>query len=269
MTAHTGGPPSVASSIHRAFSRHPISAYIVIAFGWAWTLTPLVSISVLFGLVALFGPAVAAIVVSRTDGSASALRRRITDWRSPARSYLMAIGIPFGIAAVALAAWLATGHGQPGLGSVSAIELLIFVLVIGEEIGWRGFLLPRLRERMSLPAAGLVTGVIWTAWHLPIYLAPGQGPVAFAVFAWWVLPLAIVMAFVAERARYGVLVMTVMHGTANVATVILLPGVDHTWTMLATGTAYLLLATTLVAGSRSAVRGPRSDAAPVPTKEMA
>ena len=127
------------------------------------------------------------------------------------------------------------GNPAPGLGSVSAIEVMIFVLVIGEEIGWRGFLMPRLRARMSLPAAGLVTGIIWTVWHLPIYLQPDQGLADFAVFAWWVVPFAVVMGFVAERARYSVIVATVMHGAANVSIPILLPHVALNWALLATG----------------------------------
>ena len=39
---------------------------------------------------------------------------------------------------------------------------------IGEEIGWRGFLLPALLERMSLVKSLLITGLIWACWHLPL-----------------------------------------------------------------------------------------------------
>ena len=148
-------------------------------------------------------------------------------------------------------AYILLGHPAPGIGSISAIEILIFGLVIGEEIGWRGFLMPRLRARFSLPAAGVITGIVWALWHLPIYLAPGEGPAAFAVFAWWVVPFAVVMGFVAEQARYSVVVATVMHGAANIAMPILLPNVDHTWTMLAVGSIYAVLAVSLVAYSRS------------------
>ncbi|MGC1303706.1 MAG: type II CAAX endopeptidase family protein [Caulobacteraceae bacterium] len=41
---------------------------------------------------------------------------------------------------------------------------------LGEEIGWRGFLAPRLVGRMGFTAGALVTGLIWTAWHVPILL---------------------------------------------------------------------------------------------------
>ncbi len=238
------------ATVKGAIARHPVPAYLAIAFGASWSMTGLLSISLMFGLLALFGPALAAIVVSWADGTSGQLRSRITDWRQSPRAYLVAFVTPFAVTAVALGAYVLTGHSAPGLGSVSSIEIILFVLVIGEEIGWRGFLMPRLRTRLSLPAAGLATGIVWTLWHLPIYLAPDQGLAAFLVFAWWVVPFAIVMGFVAERARYSVLVATVMHGAANLAMPILLPGVDHTWTMLATGSVYLVLAISLSAHAR-------------------
>lgn len=228
-------------AIRNAIAQRPIASYLLIAFASTWALTPLVSISVGFGLLALFGPALAAVVVSWAEGSGGVLRARITDWRHPIRVYALAFGLPFAVAAVALAIHVLTGGTSPGLGTISAIELVIFVLVIGEEIGWRGFLQPRLRKRMALVPAGLATGVAWTLWHLPIYLAPTGGVAAFAVFAWWVLPLAVVMGAVAERARWSVIVATIMHGAANIATPILLPGVDRGWTLIATGAIYLLL----------------------------
>ncbi len=240
-THRVGAIPALKGAI----ARHPIPAYLVIAFGASWSMTALLSVSLMFGLLALFGPALGAVIVCWADGSIGDLRGKVTDWRASRSSYLAAFGIPFGATAVGLAAYLLLGHPAPGLGSISAIEILIFVLVIGEEIGWRGFLMPRLRSRLSLPAAGVVTGIVWSLWHLPIYLQPGQDLAAFAAFAWWVVPFAVVIGFVAERARYSVIVATVMHGAANVAMPILLPGVDRTWTMLATGSIYLLIAISL------------------------
>ena len=259
--------PRIAS-VRSMISRHPIASYVAIAFASSWALTGLLSVSILFGLLALFGPTVAAFVVSWADGSLVELRQRITVRRAAPRLYVLAMAVPFTVAGTAAALWTVAGHPAPGVGSIGAIEILIFVLVIGEEIGWRGFLLPRLRASLSLPAAGLVTGIVWNLWHLPIYLQPGQGLAAFAVFAWWVIPFAVVMGFVAERARFSVLVATVMHGSANVAIPILLPGVDRSWTMLAAGTLYLLVAITLVARSRSVSRNPGPNAARLYTKEI-
>ena len=41
---------------------------------------------------------------------------------------------------------------------------------LGEEIGWRGFLTPRLVERFGFSAASVIAGLIWGCWHLPILL---------------------------------------------------------------------------------------------------
>ena len=69
-----------------------------------------------------------------------------------------------------------------GAGGLSAFNLLIIQILqlaligpviniiptLGEELGWRGYLLPKLREFFSDPAALLITGVIWGIWHAPI-----------------------------------------------------------------------------------------------------
>ena len=237
-------------SLRTVIARRPLLAYIVIAFGFSWAFTVLVSVSIAFGLLALFGPALAAIVVTWADGTLGELRARISDWREPVRWYALAFGIPFAVAAVALGIYVLIGNPAPGLGGISAIELVIFVLVIGEEIGWRGFLQPHFRTRLGLVPAGLATGVIWTLWHLPIYLQPEQGLSAFVVFAWWVVPLAVVMGFVAEQARFSVIVATVMHGSANIATPILLPSVDRQWTLIVTGALYVFMAVGIAIWSR-------------------
>ena len=99
---------------------------------------------------------------------------------------------------------------------------------------------------MSLLESGLLTGIVWVLWHLPLYLQPDVAEGAFFAFAWWVLPLAVVMGYVAEPARYSVIVATVMHGAANIATPILLPGVAIGTVMLVTGAIYAAVACALV-----------------------
>ncbi len=47
---------------------------------------------------------------------------------------------------------------------------IVFSLIegLGEEIGWRGFLMPRLRRSMSMPVMLIVSGTIWGLWHAPM-----------------------------------------------------------------------------------------------------
>jgi membrane protease YdiL (CAAX protease family) len=49
----------------------------------------------------------------------------------------------------------------------------IFILAIGEEIGWRGFLQPRLTELLGIKRALLLTGVVWVVWHYSFFLLAG------------------------------------------------------------------------------------------------
>ena len=61
------------------------------------------------------------------------------------------------------------------------------------------------------------------------------------------------MGFVVEGARYSVIVATVMHGAANIATPILLPGVDRTAWLVVTGAIYMVVAAGLVLRQRTSV----------------
>ena len=67
--------------------------------------------------------------------------------------------------------------------------LVIFLIAIGEEYGWRGFLLPRLLNRFSLFKSSLVLGLIWGFWHFPAYLIGTGVPqeMSFLVFLLWVV----------------------------------------------------------------------------------
>jgi membrane protease YdiL (CAAX protease family) len=55
------------------------------------------------------------------------------------------------------------------VGSVTFGPIINSVIALGEEVGWRGYLLPKLVP-LGMPAAHLVSGVIWGLWHAPIVL---------------------------------------------------------------------------------------------------
>jgi hypothetical protein len=90
---------------------------------------------------------------------------------------------------------------------------------LGEEIGWRGFLLPALLRRMRPLAAAVVLGVVWGLWHLPIDLAAGFGlhgvgaVVARVIFA---VPLSILFTWFFLRSGGSMLVALLLHTSINV-----------------------------------------------------
>lgn len=48
-----------------------------------------------------------------------------------------------------------------------AVALVLLPVFLGEELGWRGYLFPKLKEIMPRPAAYAVSGILWGAWHTP------------------------------------------------------------------------------------------------------
>lgn len=92
-------------------------------------------------------------------------------------------------------------------------------LALGEEIGWRGFLYPRLRAKLGDPGAVVAVGVIWGVWHAPLLLLGYNYPslpagwrlVWMSVFC---IELTAVLAWVRQRSR-SVWPAAIGHGTVN------------------------------------------------------
>ncbi len=151
------------------------------ARGWL----PLDPSSDLLGAARGYTPALAAVVttlaLSGREGLA-ALWKRVTKWRVAPWLCALALLGPLGASVVALLGARLSGTVAPFAPDAIPLPKLVIVFVffaivdgpLGEEIGWRGFLLPKLLERRGPLAASLVVGVVWYLWHLPLYIATGR-----------------------------------------------------------------------------------------------
>lgn len=91
---------------------------------------------------------------------------------------------------------------------------------LGEEIGWRGFLVPELNNWLGFRGACLVSGAVWTLWHLPAILFRGYGvtgtPKSYQVVCFAVLVMATSVILAWLRIRSGsVWPATILHATHN------------------------------------------------------
>ena len=91
---------------------------------------------------------------------------------------------------------------------------------LGEELGWRGFALPRLLKDRSALSAGVVLGVIWGVWHLPAFLIAGtpQNSMSFPTFIVGAIALSVLMTWAFKGTRGSVLAAVLIHWTFNTCT---------------------------------------------------
>jgi membrane protease YdiL (CAAX protease family) len=205
-------------------ARHPLAVFFTASVGLGWLVTigaiQLASSPLLLPLIAIpvsFIPAVVAWLVLRIGGNAgerSAWRRRLTRVRVGWRWYAVALlALPVvhlaGIGLAAIAGGKVSLHPQ-------ALALLpLFVLTnFGEEVGWRGYALPNLQDRMSPLAASLVLGVIWGAFHWAALSMNADAPLAYiAISTLQLVAISVLMTFAFNGSGQSVPVVTLMHAT--------------------------------------------------------
>jgi membrane protease YdiL (CAAX protease family) len=88
---------------------------------------------------------------------------------------------------------------------------------VGEETGWRGFATPWLQARFGSLGGGIMTGIIWSFWHIPLFLMPGsvQYGSSMVSFTSTLICWSVVMAMLANKARGSVWVAILFHAAVN------------------------------------------------------
>ena len=176
-------------------------------------------------LVGVFAPALVGVALTRYRDGAAGMRSligRTVAWEVAPRFYVFAVLFyPLARLAAAVLARLATGV-WPAFSNESAGVMLVATLLstpvqAGEELGWRGFLLPKLSARVGLPAASVIVGVVWAAWHLPFFFMAGTDKSAqpFPSYAAGVTALSVVMAWLYWRTQGSLLLTMLMHAAVN------------------------------------------------------
>lgn len=228
MEARTFGE-RVQATVDRTLGRTPIElsspwVFFVIAFGITWAfwipaiflgLTFDSALGLVFLLLGLTGPGIAGVGLmyllyeeeSRTD-----FWDRVTNPRRIGRRWYLAVFLypPVTFAVAAGVDILLGGRGYflggwvPQLTSNPAAFLptLLFASLppILEELGWRGYALDQLQRTRSALAAGLILGVMWAVWHLPLFLIGGTNQhdvVGFLTLRFWLFMVGVVALSVA------------------------------------------------------------------------
>ncbi len=215
---------------------HPLAAYFCLVFVAAWLVwLPMVAsvrglIGVRFPPLTLWlagvAPIGAATLVEWLAGGREEVGRlygRFAVRGVSVRWYIAAAGLPvcFGLLTVGLRL-LSAGQALP----LSALPLAALALGKGllyapvavfEEVGWRGCALPRLQARLPALASSLVLGLVWAAWHLPLWWlgAFGYGGMDPLLWAIDVLSVSTVITWLYNNGCGSLWLPCLFHGVAN------------------------------------------------------
>jgi membrane protease YdiL (CAAX protease family) len=126
---------------------------------------------------------------------------------------------------------------------------------LGEELGWRGFLMPELLRRMNPLAASVVLGVAWGLWHLPIDLHAGfgvEGPGAILMRVIYAIPLTVLFTWFYLRSNGSLLVALLLHASLDVVGDLGLSGIERGWMIFF---VFVVIAALIVAVASPAMQG--------------
>ncbi len=155
-------------------------------------------------------------------------RPATASWRSPPVWWLVALLL---FPAVGVLGTLVVGGpdelGQGSAWPTSATNLLLVLVTtalfggpLGEELGWRGFALPRLQVAHTPLVASVVIGLVWGLWHLPLHLrgdydSMGGLATGFGLRLASQVAVAVVFTWLFNRSHRGLVAVVLLHASLN------------------------------------------------------
>lgn len=200
----------------------------------------------------IFSPTISGLVVSGIIGGWSEVKRLLaglTRWKVGLRWYFWALFLLLGPLVIALV-YIALGHPaaglKPGVTNSSLLGIIVFQLFsgpVGEELGWRGFALPRLQAKYSALVSSLILGVIWTFWHLPFFYLTGatQVGIPMPIYLFLVLTITFYLTWLYNNTRGSLIITILAHFTYNLSSTLIAGAVSLMPAMLFYMTAGPLL----------------------------
>ncbi|ADI74091.1 Abortive infection protein [Methanohalobium evestigatum Z-7303] len=237
-------------SIRERVIHHPVVSFFLLAYmiSWLGFLPSILDIDESFGglnlLVAQFGPAIAGgLIIWYTGGPIREWVGSIIHWRVPLKWWIITLVFPIFVFGATSLGFILLGYEpllsklpDPVLTFIPTLIGLSLLAGLGEEPGWRGFALPRLQEQYGPLNATFLLGILWAFWHIPVFfvdprsshgitdpiilgglvLLTAVGIVLYTFFYTWIF-----------NHTGSVLLMMLLHGGFNTATIHLVPFADE------------------------------------------
>jgi membrane protease YdiL (CAAX protease family) len=153
------------------------------------------------------------------------LLKRITIWKINPLYYIYVLFIDASIVFIPLWICNITGSSYKFVISTSFNNILLDFLVtilfggpLQEEFGWRGYVLPKLQNKLNPIYSSIILGVFWACWHLPLFFIhnSSQYGTSFSMFFISAIGLSILFTWVYNRTDGSLLLTIIFHTAVNV-----------------------------------------------------
>ena len=186
----------------------------------------------IFFFTGVYGPTISGILTTLIfDGFAGVLilLKKMFIWNIPFKYYLYILLLPIIFVIIGI------GFYTIFIGDIGSFDLMAFLTIptilwagiyagpLGEELGWRGFLLPELQKKYTNLKSAIIIGIIWFIWHIPLWWAPfgtlvsGESISFLTVTTYFLMLicLSIIITWLVINSKGSVLVAILFHLSIN------------------------------------------------------
>ena len=240
---------SMITGLSQFVRRHSLAAFLVLSYGLTWALLmplaifrdatagPYTTLALLIGSNIPSAVAIALTAIGLGRGATRKLLGRLLIWRVGWRWYLLLLA-PTALVIGSITLVAITRGGPTAALAMPLSNAIFFVAFMtfpgsatGEELGWRGFALPRLQFRHTALIASLILGSLHGLWHLPLWLR-GDADHRLSVYPAFLIQaigLAVIYTWLYNSTKGSVLLAVLFHTATNAPlTLVLLPlGIEN------------------------------------------
>lgn len=223
-----------------------VISYIAISYGFTWILWLPLLLNRQFGMnlpiisgqfyIASFGPLIGAVITSLVMGGFKSLGewiKRAYSIRFKSKWILISLAFPLFYGSIAVIAhrivvgmWpdftqFGLTNKLPGLNLLETTIIWILTFGLGEESGWRGFLLPELCKKFSVKNSALIVAAVWLFWHFPAFwFNENYMNMGFGIIGWGISLTfgSIFLAWLCQCSEFSVIPVLIWHGGFDLMT---------------------------------------------------
>ena len=222
------------------------SIYLLITIFWSWTFWIIglnhltegitqetISKFLIFFFTGVYGPTVSAILTTIFFNGYTGLLdllKKLFIWKVPFKNYLFIIFLPIIFVIIGI------GLYELFIGDIGNFDKMAFFSIptilwaglyagpLGEELGWRGFLLPEFQKRFSNLKSSILIGITWFFWHIPLFWAPfgtlvsgGESISFLSLLTYFIMLncLSIIVTWLVVNSKGSVLIAILFHLSIN------------------------------------------------------